>query len=174
MYLDRPSPPNKPVRCPACGLELPSSGAAGYKRLWSSPECSELYGQLSAYLLSLADPSFPHQYAADAYAAQHASLHSKPITTVFAVIGLQLACERHYSGKQVQRVHQLLARRKPDWPVLTLPLHRGSVTVQDVLRAQPGPSRIAALQTWCGSVWEAWAHERSTIENLLAEHLDAG
>ncbi len=172
MYLDRPAQPNRPVRCPACGLELPSSGAVGHKRLWSSPECSEQYGQLSAYLLSLAEPGFPYQYAADAYAAQHASLHSKPITTVFALIGLYLACDRHYSGRQVQRVHQLLARRKPLWPDLILPIQRGSTTVQDVLRAPPGPPRMAALLTWCGSVWGAWAHERSTVENFLAEHLE--
>ena len=172
MYLDRPSRPDVPVQCPACGLVLPSSGAVGYKRLWSSPECSELYGRLSAYTLSLADPSLPHQHATDAYAAQHASVHSKPITTVFALIGLHLACDRQYTGKQVQRAHQLLARRRHDWPLLTLPAYRGRLTVQDVMRAPPGPPRLAALLDWCGSVWEAWAQERSTVEKLVAEHLD--
>jgi hypothetical protein len=39
----------------------------------------------------------------DAYAAQHATPASKPITTAFALIGLFLFAERGFTGKQVQR-----------------------------------------------------------------------
>lgn len=61
----------------------------------------EAFNELSYYTLSHGDPAFIHQYIVDAYAAQHADEKSKPITVAFALIGLYLHIEKHYSGKQV-------------------------------------------------------------------------
>src|SRR5215471_21282434 len=93
----------------------------------------ERYHELTAYTLSHTDPAFIHQYAVDAFAAQTADDATKPITLAFALVGLYLAAERQYSGRQVQRVHTLLARRRKRWPKFDSPEFRGAITVRDVM-----------------------------------------
>ncbi len=66
----------------------------------------EAYNELSYYTLSHWDPSFIHQYIVDAYAAQHADEKSKSIKVAFALIGLYLHNEKHYSGKEVHAVSE--------------------------------------------------------------------
>ena len=41
-----------------------------------------------------------------------ATSDSKPMGIVFALVGLYLHVEKHFSGGQVQKVHAQLARRK--------------------------------------------------------------
>src|SRR5262245_33266568 len=58
------------MRCPGCGLEADGDAAAA---------CLARYHELSAQTLSDRDPTFPHQLAVDAYAAQHAEPTNRPI-----------------------------------------------------------------------------------------------
>jgi hypothetical protein len=104
-----------------------------------------LYHELTAYTLGLRDSAFMHQHVVDAYAAQTADETSKPIAITFALIGLCLYLERGFTGRQVQRVHMLLAQRRRTWPRFLLPTARTSVTVRDVLSANPGSSREMAI-----------------------------
>lgn len=122
----------------------------------------EAYNELACYTLVHPDPAFIHQYIVDAYAAQHADDHSKPISIAFALAGLYLHLERGYSGRQVQKAHMLLAGKKRPWPRFTLPTDRGAMTVADVVRAAPGAERDEAIDRWSASVWAAWSeqHER--------------
>jgi hypothetical protein len=132
--------------------------------------CRALYHQLTAETLSDADPSFPHQLAVDAYAAQHPGASSKPITTAFALIGLHLVCERGFTGRQVQSAHMQLARRRQEWPRFQSPARRGAVTVADVLAAG-GDKRNEALSRWVRSVWAAWESEHGRVAALVRERL---
>jgi hypothetical protein len=127
---------------------------------------------LSIYTLSHPDPGFIHQYVVDAFAAQHADENSKPITVTFALVGLYLRAEKRFSGKQVQRVHTLLAQRRKQWPRFTLPEHRGDITVHDVMHAAPGHERDEMIGKWCDSVWQAYSASRSTVIELLRTELD--
>jgi len=47
----------------------------------------DAYNELAYYTLSHADPSFIHQHIVDAFAAQNADEHSKPISVAFALLG---------------------------------------------------------------------------------------
>ena len=165
--------PSEAARCPGCGLKLPSSGQPTDSQFRSSAECRQIYDELSAYTLSLADPGFPHQFVVDAYAAQHVSEDAKPIRTVFALVGLYLACERGFTGKQVQRAHTLLADRKCEWPRFESSGARGSLTVLDPLQAQSGLERDKAIRAWSSSVWQAWSHAREAVVALVQERLDS-
>jgi uncharacterized protein DUF5946 len=69
----------------------------------ASASCLSLMDELSSDTLGRGDADFIHQLLVDAYAAQHATPASKPITTAFALIGLFLFAERGFTGKQVQR-----------------------------------------------------------------------
>jgi Family of unknown function (DUF5946) len=131
------------------------------------------YTELSYYTLSHPDPSFIHQYAVDAFTAQQADSHTKPIAVAFALIGLYLHVERSETGKQVQHVHTLLARRRKQWPSFELPDSRGEISVADVIAIAPGPERDAMIDRWCASVWDAYrAKSRDQVIELL--HTEIG
>lgn len=132
----------------------------------------QAYHELCSYTLAhaLHDPSFIHQHVVDAFAAQQANANSKPMGVAFALIGLYLRVEKHFSGKQVQRVHMALSRRKEPWPVFDLPRDRGSVSVVDVVAASAGPERDRMIDSWCASVWTAYAGNRKAVIDFLARH----
>jgi len=131
----------------------------------------ECYHELTVYTLSHTQPAFIHQYAVDAFAAQTAHDDTKPITLAFALVGLYLAAERQYSGKQVQRVHTLLARRRRRWPRFDVPEFRGAITVRDVMHTLPGPERDEAIRRWASSVWQAYRSQRDAVVDLLTTEL---
>jgi hypothetical protein len=133
--------------------------------------CLGLYHQLSARTLSDRDPTFPHQLAVDAYAAQHAGPESKPITTAFALIGLYLVCERGFTGRQAQLVHMFLGRRRQAWPRFQPPQDPGAVTVADALAAADD-ARNEALRGWAASVWAAWSAHHDRVAELVRERFD--
>lgn len=158
--------------CPGCGLSLPASESLADPRVNASPECWQLYGELTAYTVTRGDLAFTHQHLVDAYAAQHAGGPSKPIGVAFGLIGLYLACEKGYTGRQVQHMHMLLANRSKHWPTFTPPERTGGLTVQDVLRTRPGDERDAMLMRWAASVWDMWSAEHERIKALIASVLD--
>jgi hypothetical protein len=127
----------------------------------------DLYNELCAYTLQHGDPAFIHQHVVDAFAAQHATRESKPINVAFSLAGLYLHVEKGFSGRQVQRAHMQLARRKRTWPTFELPRDRGTVTVVDVMGAPAGAGRDALIDTWCASVWAAFASNRSALVDFL-------
>jgi hypothetical protein len=129
----------------------------------------DAYHALCGHTLGRGDQEFIHKLVVDAYAAQHADERTKPIGLTFALVGLYLAVEKGYTGREVQRVHMRPGRRRRSWPPLVLPSERGSMTASDVLAAAPGPGRDAAIHAWCASVWEAHAGSRGQVVELLRE-----
>jgi Family of unknown function (DUF5946) len=129
------------------------------------------YHELCAYSLTHRNPSFIHQHVVDAFAAQGANGSTKPITLTFALLGLYLHVEKNQTGKQVQRVHMLFARRRKNWPRFDLPSARGDVTVSDVMRAPGGPARDAMIDKWCLSVWTAYSACHEQVAELLQTEL---
>ena len=136
------------------------------------PTDQEIYDELSFYTLGLRDEVFLHQNAVDAYAAQHVDEQTKPIRTVFALIGLYLTLEKGFTGRQVQRMHMRLAKQRRQWPRLSLPHLAAGITVADVLAAAPGEARDHAIRDWCAAVWEIWQPERKAIVDLVRTELD--
>jgi hypothetical protein len=114
------------------------------------------YHELCGYSLTQRDPAFLHQHVVDAFAAQRANERTKPITLTFALVGLYLHVEKNQTGKQVQRVHMLLARHRTNRPRFDLPIARGDVTVSDVMSVPAGPARDAMINKWCASVRAAY------------------
>ena len=115
-------------------------------------------------------PGFILQHVVDAYTAQTASDGSKPMGVIFALVGLYLHVERQFSGGEVQKVHMQLGRQKRQWPAITLPRDRGSMTAADVLVASEGRARDHAIDEWCRSVWTAFCDSRQTIVDLLRQY----
>jgi hypothetical protein len=102
----------------------------------------------------------------DAFAAQTADDHTKPIRITFALIGLYLHVEKHFAGREVQRAHMFLARKRRVWPWFKLPRDRGSMTVADVIAVPAGSERDKAIHDWCASVWEAFHSSRESVVEL--------
>ena len=80
------------------------------------------------------DKEFIHQLVVDSYAAQHSGPKVKPISTVFALIGLYLTFEHGYTGKEVQRAHMEIAKTRRLWPRFNPPPEKGKLTVRDALQ----------------------------------------
>jgi Family of unknown function (DUF5946) len=129
------------------------------------------YHELCAYSLTHSDPAFLHQHVVDTFAAQRATPTTKPITLTFALVGLYLHVEKGQTGKQVQRVHMLLARRRTNWPGFDLPVDRGHVRVSDVMGVPAGPARDAAIDRWCASVWAAYSACHDHVAELIQTEL---
>ena len=130
----------------------------------------DAYNALQGYTLGLGDERFIHQHVVDAWMAQHADEWTKPIGLTFALIGLYLHVQRGLSGRQVQRAHMFLGRRKRTWPSFPLPEERGSLTATDVIAAEPGPERNRAIHAWCVSVWESYRESHQAVAELLKLH----
>ncbi len=129
------------------------------------------YDELSYYTLAHPDPKFIHQHIVDAYAAQHADENTKPITLAFALVGLYLYLEKNYTGKETQKAHMLLARKRKDWPRFKRPQGRGTFTVADVLKFPPGPARDEAIRNWCASVWGAYEKVHEEVKESMQTEL---
>jgi hypothetical protein len=128
----------------------------------------ESYDQLAAYTLGRGDAGFIHQHVVDAYAVKTGTDDTKPIRTAQAIIGLYLHAEHGLTGRQVQRVHRLLADGRPAWPRFSLPPSRGSMTIRDVLAQPPGDARDHAIENWAASTWAACRFLRDDIAAFLS------
>ena len=134
-----------------------------------APE-DDAYHELCGYTLTHGHPAFVHQHVVDAHAAQRADEATKPIGLTFALVGLYLHVDKGFSGRQVQRAHMQLARRRRAWPAFVLPAERGAMTACHVLAAPPGVGRDQAIDKWCRSVWTAFSSHRQAIDDLLREN----
>lgn len=130
----------------------------------------EAFDELCAYTLQRGDAAFIHQHVVDAFAAQQADENTKPIKITFALVGLYLLIEKQWTGKQAQRAHMQMGRRKHVWPTFPLPRDRGTMTAIEVLAAPAGAARDAAIHEWCREVWAAYSGSHETVGALLREH----
>lgn len=152
--------------CPGCGVTLLSSRTGLDHQFHASAACRELYDTVCSHTLSLRDREFIHQLVVDAYAAQHVGPHTKPITATFALVGLYLVAERNFTGRQVQRVHMLLAGTSRQWPHVSTPPARAALTVEAVVSVPEGDIQ-AAIRTWNAAVWQLWKDEEAHIAGLV-------
>ena len=154
------------MECPGCGLKLPDRHISSADRFNASGECLETYYELTYWTLARQDSRFIHQHAIDAYEAQHAGGRTRPITAVFGLIGLYLALEKGYTGRQVQLAHMKIVSRRKEWPRLQPPARKAELTVMDVLRVETDAEREKMLMKWAESVWKSWEHLHPWIREI--------
>ena len=132
---------------------------------------NDAQAELWAYTLGRGDAAFVHQHAVDALGAQCANGQTTPMQLTFALVGLYLHVERGYTGRQVQRVHAALARRRPStFLPLAPPVSRGTISAAHVVAAPAGPARDAAIRAWCADVWAAYEPYRDAVVEFLRAH----
>jgi len=160
------------IECPGCHLKLPDCHLDLPDRTNASGECLQAYSDLMSYTVAKQDPEFIHQHVVDTYAAQHAGGSTRNITVAFGLIGLYLALEKGYNGKQVQQAHMRIAKTRKVWPRLEPPLQPLVLTVMDVLRAGTHGEKDTMIRKWMAAVWESWSDRhtwiRMTTDELLA------
>ena len=154
------------IECPGCHLVLPDRHLDPPDRLQASGECFQLFSDLQCYSVSKQDRDFIHQHVADIYAAQHAGGRTRPITVVFGLIGLHLALEHGYTGKEVQHAHMAIARVRKDWPLLDPPGRPAGPTVRDVLEAATNAEKDAMIRRWMAAVWEIWSDRHARVRKM--------
>jgi hypothetical protein len=134
----------------------------------------QVYHELSAYLLMNPDLTFRAQHAVDAYGAQHSGGVTKRITTAFSLIGLYLALECGYTGRQVQLAHMELAKQSVPWPSLNVPTRPYTMFVSYVVAVHEGSDRENALMRWAKHVWDAWEHQHEWTKSICERYLERG
>ena len=159
------------IECPGCGLKLPDRNLDPGDRFNTSGECLEKYYELTYWTLAQHDGRFIHQHAVDTYEAQHPGGRTRPITVAFGLIGLHLALEKGYTGRQVQLAHMKIAERRREWPVLELPKARAELNVIDVLNAGTDAEKERMLTPWSESVWKIWEHRHTWVRETTQEML---
>jgi hypothetical protein len=165
---------HKTTICSGCGLELPNRHIDLPDRFNASGECWQLFSDLSFYTVSKQDAEFIHQYAVDAYEAQHAGGKTRNITAAFGLIGLYLALEKGYTGKQVQQAHMQIAKIRKDWSRLEPPVRPAQLTVMDVLKAPDGMEKDTMIRQWMKAVWENWADRQMRVREATDALLGRG
>jgi Family of unknown function (DUF5946) len=138
-------PPPSPTLCPGCGLRLPATGLSWDPKLFASPECWQVYGEVAG--CELAHPELVgrfHQLTVDTYGAQHSGGDGRGIRIAYSLVGLHLALDRGWSGLAVREAHQGMGRPQPSWPAFLRPAAVGTLTVLEVGLAG-GPSRLRSL-----------------------------
>ena len=159
-------------KCPGCRLTLPDLHMDPPDRANASGECFQAYSDLMCYTVAKQDPEFIHQHVVDTYAAQHGGGPSRNITVAFGLIGLYLAREKGYTGKQVQLAHMRIAKVQKVRPRLEPPLRPSVLTIMDVLQAGTDGEKDAMIRKWMAAVWESWSDRhtwiRITTDKLLA------
>ena len=99
----------------------------------ASGECIQLYHELSANFIMSPDVTFVPNMRLTHMVLQHSGNRVKNIRTAFSLIGLYLAVEREYTGRQVQHAHMELAKRNIKWSSFILPIRPYALSVADVL-----------------------------------------
>jgi len=127
--------------------------------------------ELSYYTLAHGDPAFIHQHVVDAYGAQHIRPSRSTIGPAFALAGLYFAVQRSFTGRQVQKMHMLMARASKQWPRFDPPDQVGPLTVGDVVAVEAGPQRDEVIMRWCASVWAAWSAEHARVREMVERFL---
>ncbi len=79
-----------------------------------------------------------------------------PITVAFGLIGLYLALEKGYTGREVQKAHMKIAKIHKDWPFLEPPLRHAGLTATDVVREETDTQKETMIRKWMEAVWEIW------------------
>lgn len=129
---------------------------------------NQAYDKLAIYSLSHPSPDFIHQHLADAYTLYTADENTKPISILFALAGIYLFTEKNYTGKKVQQVHLQMSARKQNWPLLSLPVKRSTITPEDLLRKKPGSERDQLLFDWCRDIWHYCSFLKDQLEQVLS------
>jgi hypothetical protein len=155
--------------CPGCGVSAPDAPEIKLSQYNASSGCLQLYYGLIAYTQNLEDKEFIHQYVVDVYAAQHVGLATKSISTFFALVGLYLALEHNFTGKQVQRAHMLLAQKSKQWPRFQIPTKKASVTIADIMRVADAEKK-EKIHAWMQSVWELWKPQQDTVAATVIQY----
>lgn len=144
-------------RCPACGLLLPPHDGPVHPYIGASPACWAQYGQLLACEYGPLGMPAVHRLTVDAYAVQHPGvLERRSVQSVaLHLIALHLVLDR---GEAPQHVTGLLGRLLPRLPELRWlppPQPNGTLTVRDVVTADPR-DHARAVTAWARDVWDAW------------------
>lgn len=157
--------------CRGCGTILPDNNLEDSDNYNASGECVQMYHELSAYLMMNPDVTFSTQHAVDAYGAQHSGDKVKNIRTAFSLIGLYLALEHGFSGRQVQQAHMELAKRNIEWSSFELPNKSYTLSVLDVLAIEESENRKEMLLKWARDVWNNWEHYHGWTKKICQNYL---
>ncbi len=135
-----------------------------------SPECWELYGEVTAH--ELIEPALVrdlHQLTVDAYQTQHPGSNLRGL--IYGLVGLHMGLDLGIRGTDVRTAHARMGPTEPHWPLCAHPPNRGSLTVADVALAGSPDEHRRLVSEWAGQIWQAWQASHDAIARLTQSHV---
>ena len=151
--------------CPGCGVETERLDPRASSYFNASGGCLSLFAEAQGASYSEAATQRLIQVTVDAYAAQHAGGRHPDKSVAVHLTGLYLLFERGLPIGSIAPAQNVLATKTRAWPRLEPPARAGSLTIADVVAAEPG-GRAAVIERWAREVWESWSKHRETIAGL--------
>jgi hypothetical protein len=160
---------NGMITCTGGGLCLTDSQRDPPDQCNDSGEFWYLYSDLLCITVAEQVTAFIHMHAVDTYEAQHIRGTTRNITVAFGLIGLYLALEKSFTGRQIQLAHQQIARIRKDRPRIGPPVRPAGITVRDVLQAETDAGRDAMIRQWMEAVWASWEEQQVWVRETTDE-----
>jgi len=154
---------------------MPPGPGASDHRVNASAECLMVWGEVTGFALDRPGLMRWHQLSVDAYGAQHGGGGVPPIRLAFSLVGLHLALDLGHDGNQVRAAHSRMGKPDRTWPIFSLPVTVGPMTIMDVaeegiLHDSPA-GHATAVRRWAQTVWSAWADQHGSVVALTCRLL---
>lgn len=143
------------IRCPGCAALVEDIDGPTHRYIGGAAACWAAFNELQTR-------GTVHQYAVDAYAAQHPGVPGPQARRSVAkhLMSLCRVLERGEASQSAVRFLQTINR---DFPWLEPPDSLGRLTVFDVLAG------TASQLDWAREVWQAWSPWHDTVRGWLDE-----
>ena len=165
-------------RCVGCAGLVPDEPGPVHPYMRASPGCWQLYGQLSARVMTTGGAPDAAWHHVDAYAVQHPDnaqtdrrqRQSVAVHLVSLCLLHEHSAPPHRAPAQRRRISERVLPRVglPDWPYLPPPPDLGAVTAADVHAADGAQQFAELLALWTQSAWSAWAAHHDTVRGWAA------
>ena len=143
------------IRCAGCAADVEDIDGPVHRYIGSAAACWAAFNELGL--------RGAHQYAGDAYAAQHPGVPGPQARRSVAkhLMSLCRVLERDAPPDSAAR---FLGTIRGDFPWLPPPEPRGRLTVFDVLAG------TATQLEWAEDVWQAWSPWHDTVRGWVDEY----
>ena len=145
------------TRCPECG----APGAA------TSDACEARFQKLGIERFDDSELAADWRLIVDCYSMQHDKYIKSGRSLAAHLTGVCVAVEHDGDASLLRSTQQWLSRTR-EVAKPPVPVSRGDVTIDDVVRALP-EERHFAVRQWADAVWEAWSERQALARAWIAE-----
>ena len=161
-------PPVACVGCQAPVPDLPESYGPEHRYIGASPGCWFIFGEVRAALMNAPYEVKVRGLLTDTYMVQHPGVASRQSIQSVArhLLGLYCALECEMPFDKTTKAMQRAPVDQFIW--LTAPQAFGPMTIVDIVQSSNATQRVARIERWAYTTWEAWKDHHQTMRSWAA------